>query len=284
MAILTCENEACGEQFAGRGGSAQIRNLFSCVSLRVIKATGGAGPEWTCTAPGCGRTFRRYASQVRAPERVTCSKACQGSVYAITLVGEANPNYRDGNTLDTECACGEQKDARSARCAICANRARPIIGRSRHFPSEAEVRVALATHDSLVATAQTLGIGRASLGRLMAAMGDVDLSHMRRGRGRPRPASELFVICEGRENHAAVRAALFEADPEAYFCSECGQGPEWNGKTLVLHMDHINGIPGDNRMVNLRWLCPNCHTQTDTWTGKTPRCPEDEVLVGDLGR
>lgn len=47
-------------------------------------------------------------------------------------------------------------------------------------------------------------------------------------------------------------------------CAECGQGDTWNGKPLTIELDHINGINDDNRRENLRWLCPNCHTQQPT--------------------
>lgn len=43
---------------------------------------------------------------------------------------------------------------------------------------------------------------------------------------------------------------------------------EWNGKKIVLHLDHINGDKHDHRLKNMRFLCPNCHTQTDTYTGR----------------
>jgi Zn finger protein HypA/HybF involved in hydrogenase expression len=47
-------------------------------------------------------------------------------------------------------------------------------------------------------------------------------------------------------------------------CKECNIS-EWNGKPLSLHLDHINGIHSDNRLENLRILCPNCHSQTETY-------------------
>lgn len=49
-----------------------------------------------------------------------------------------------------------------------------------------------------------------------------------------------------------------------YRCSGCGIR-EWLGKKLSLHLDHINGVNDDNRPGNLRFLCPNCHQQTETW-------------------
>jgi Zn finger protein HypA/HybF involved in hydrogenase expression len=51
-------------------------------------------------------------------------------------------------------------------------------------------------------------------------------------------------------------------------CSECGLQDTWNGKKIVLQLDHVNGNNSDNRLENLRILCPNCHSQTDTYAGR----------------
>nr|WP_188547058.1 HNH endonuclease [Rhodococcus trifolii] len=51
-------------------------------------------------------------------------------------------------------------------------------------------------------------------------------------------------------------------------CALCRLGPAWMGEPLRLHVDHVDGNPLDCRLVNLRFLCPNCHSQTPTWAGR----------------
>jgi hypothetical protein len=51
-------------------------------------------------------------------------------------------------------------------------------------------------------------------------------------------------------------------------CSLCGQGSIHNGLPLTLQLDHIDGNPGNNNVNNLRFLCPNCHTQQKTSFGR----------------
>jgi hypothetical protein len=54
-------------------------------------------------------------------------------------------------------------------------------------------------------------------------------------------------------------------------CSICDLGPQWENKPLVLQLDHINGNNLDNKIENLRILCPNCHTQTKTFCGRNSK-------------
>lgn len=60
-----------------------------------------------------------------------------------------------------------------------------------------------------------------------------------------------------------LRRYILERDNHT--CTECACGEEHNGKSLTLHIDHIDGDSDNNFPKNLRTLCPNCHSQTDTF-------------------
>jgi 5-methylcytosine-specific restriction endonuclease McrA len=55
---------------------------------------------------------------------------------------------------------------------------------------------------------------------------------------------------------------------KGYNCADCGIGEEYNGKPIVLEVNHIDGKSNNNTLDNLEFLCPNCHSQTDTYRAK----------------
>lgn len=69
-------------------------------------------------------------------------------------------------------------------------------------------------------------------------------------------------------SQSTVVKRYLEGNYSEYKCAICGQEPFWNGQTLTLTLDHINGINNDNRIQNLRWICPNCNRQLPTYGGR----------------
>jgi Zn finger protein HypA/HybF involved in hydrogenase expression len=80
-----------------------------------------------------------------------------------------------------------------------------------------------------------------------------------------RPLSEVLQKDTYRAN-SHLRIRLIKEEVFKNECSIC-QITNWLNKPLTFHLDHINGDNADNRLENLRLLCPNCHAQTDTYCG-----------------
>jgi hypothetical protein len=89
-----------------------------------------------------------------------------------------------------------------------------------------------------------------------------------KGGKRKKPFEELLVKRDtGRREHSYVlRRALLESG-RPYQCSQCDVGGTWNGKPIMLQVNHLNCDWLDDRISNLEFLCPNCHSQTDGWCG-----------------
>lgn len=92
---------------------------------------------------------------------------------------------------------------------------------------------------------------------------------------------EYFINNISRNNNGSKRRILKDNLKE-HKCDECNCPPEWNGKTLILQLDHINGDNFDNRLENLRLLCPNCHSQTITFAGKKHKTEIKKEIIFDI--
>ena len=78
---------------------------------------------------------------------------------------------------------------------------------------------------------------------------------------------EILVENSQYTNMTKLKDRVLKAGLLETKCAICGI-TDWNNMPLVLQLDHINGNNRDNRIENLRLLCPNCHSQTETFSGK----------------
>lgn len=98
---------------------------------------------------------------------------------------------------------------------------------------------------------------------------EIDISHFKgqshmkgktHNRSKKISLDDILVENSTYLNTHRLKGRLVKAGLLSYECSIC-ELTEWNGRLISLHLDHINGICNDNRIENLRILCPNCHSQ-----------------------
>lgn len=105
---------------------------------------------------------------------------------------------------------------------------------------------------------------------------NIDASHIKRGRssnqgrkfqGKSVPL-ELVMVEHSTYNRGHLKKRLIDEGLLKNECAICSLSPVWNGKPLVLRLDHKNGIADDHRFENLQLVCPNCDSQLPTFSGR----------------
>lgn len=125
------------------------------------------------------------------------------------------------------------------------------------------------------------GNGNKQLKQKIEKLG-IDISHFTSTSRSTRTEEDIF--CENSSaSQATLRRWFMKGEYQKYICSICTQPPEWQGKPLTLILDHINGNNKDNRLENLRWVCPNCNQQLDT-TGSKNRAEYKINYCIDCGK
>lgn len=143
---------------------------------------------------------------------------------------------------------------------------------------DATFRAAVAANRSMAATIRALG-GKPSSGTYQTLRRKIDQLGLDVGhwvgqgwaRGRRFPERSKPIDHYLRANRpvmsAWLRRRLIDEGLKSHRCEHCGQR-EWNGRPIPLELDHIDGDRTDNRLANLRLLCPNCHALTPTYRGR----------------
>ena len=105
--------------------------------------------------------------------------------------------------------------------------------------------------------------------RIKVRMNDLNLNEKDFGfKSLTKRSVENIFIENSTADQKTLRAWYIKGNYTDYKCSICGQLPEWQGKPMSLILDHINGHNKDDRLENLRWVCPNCNSQLCTTGAK----------------
>lgn len=218
----------------------------------------------------CNEDYFRFPSQVRGVTK-TCSKVCitELSNKIGKFSGKNNPNYRHGlHTGPVHCICGREMDFRAKQCAVCSNKGVPK--QPEYRKTDQEVIDLVPKHASYVDIANEIKTSRSRVAKIVKE-NNLDISHFVACKHRPTQQDAIFRLREEGTRSALPRQAILEYELLDYRCSICGLEDEWNGYVLTLELDHINGNKLDDRLENLRFLCPNCHSCTPTYKGRNIR-------------
>jgi ribosomal protein S27AE len=113
--------------------------------------------------------------------------------------------------------------------------------------------------------------------RKYAALWEISTEHfdpyatLRRRTARGRRPLEEILVEHSTFARGHLKERLYEAGLKQPVCEQCGQGALWRGRTMAMILDHANGVSNDNRLENLRILCPNCAATLDTHCARTKR-------------
>lgn len=143
--------------------------------------------------------------------------------------------------------------------------------------TEQQLREAIAASTSYAQTLRSIGLrpagGNTATLKKYVALWDISVDHFGPGGGYPRGGIEPTPLAEVLVEHSGyhrggLKRRLYESGLKQPECELCGQDENWRGRRMALILDHINGVATDNRLDNLRIVCPNCNATLETHCGR----------------
>lgn len=136
-----------------------------------------------------------------------------------------------------------------------------------------EFKKMVAESNSVSSILRKIGISKSGFNTVMARIerDELDTSHFGSVSKYGRIPLGKILVKHSSYSRYHLKNRLLKDNILENKCLICGLNPIWQDKPLVLILDHKNGIRDDNRRENLRFICPNCNSQTDTFSGRNNR-------------
>lgn len=211
------------------------------------------------------KALKSYDSPDRLKSMKICRKCGQGFVTAVKIEGK----YRSLSSRLYCLKCSPFKSHNTFQLDKMPN---------RKAWNETTFRDAVKTSFTITEVLNKIGLSprgnNFSRVKKYAETHGVDTSHFK-GRA---IAFEMAKVKRKEEEIFCENSTVSKATLRKYLrlkkpviCVGCGISDTYNSKPIVLQVEHINGISNDNRLFNLEWRCPNCHSQTKTFCRRTPK-------------
>lgn len=216
----------------------------------------------------------------RVKDSLPFCRICEYEFRIVTLVTDANYSLlsfdKHKKIIDIKCPNGHKYQSSIVnfraghRCALCAVK---VISEERltNILSSAQCKIEKAperitTKSAIKVRCNNNHVYTTKVNYIQQGYGCPHCSNQAK-KQRKTPLDEMCVE-NSRFTAAAVKRRVLQEKVFEEKCTACGTGRLWNKKPLMFVLDHINGINTDHRLKNLRLLCPNCNSQTETFAGR----------------
>ena len=154
-----------------------------------------------------------------------------------------------------------KRDTRDSRRSFSKEELQQAVSESYNW-TEVLTRVGLKSHGNNSRTIKRL----VEIYGISIAHFDITKSHAYKNR----KTNKKYTIdnLNNVTHRSILRRIVLQNNLIPYVCDGCNNTGTWNNKTLILQLDHIDGNSTNNNIDNLRFMCPNCHSQTETFGRK----------------